>query len=60
MRDAVMSPISYLIGLFNAPPLEELSLSAKLGRIAQIVAVMVSAGIVAAAAGTVAIKLAGQ
>ena len=53
-----MAPFSYVVSLFNAPPLEELTLGEKMGRIAQIVAVLVSASILAAAAGTVAIKLA--
>jgi len=53
-----MAPFSYMMNLFNAPPLEELTVGKKMGRIAQIVAVLVSISIMAAAAGIMAIELA--
>jgi len=53
-----MAPFSYVMNLFNAPPLEKLTLREKMGRIAQMIAVLVSASVLAAAIGTVAIEIA--
>ena len=55
-----MPLLAYLINLFNAPPLEELTVSQKLGQIARIFAAIVSVSIVVAAAGALTIRLTAQ
>ncbi len=52
-----MAPFTYVMNLFNAPPREELTLGQKVSRIAQILAVLISASTLAAVVGTVAVEL---
>ena len=52
-----MAPFSYMMNLFNAPPRAELTLGQKISRIAQMVAVLISASTLAAVVGTVAVEL---